>query len=103
MPDDSTVLLSRARQESGHIDESDERDVERIAEAHEAGRFDGCIDIETAGSDFRLIGDDADWLAVHASESDEDILGERGHDLAELSVIYYVVDDVEHIVGSGGF
>jgi hypothetical protein len=37
--DDAAVLLVDAGQEAGHVDEGDERDVERVAGAHEAGRL----------------------------------------------------------------
>ena len=58
--DDAAVLLRRAGHEAGHVDEGDDRDVERIAEAHEARRLDRALDVEAAGQHQRLVGDDAD-------------------------------------------
>ena len=49
VPDDAAVLLVRAGQEAGHVDERDERDVERVARAHEAGRLLRRVDVERAG------------------------------------------------------
>ena len=47
--DDAAALLRRPGQEAGHVDERDERDVERVAEAHEARRLHGRVDVEGAG------------------------------------------------------
>ena len=34
MPDDARMLLLRAGQEAGHVDEGEDRDAEGVAEAH---------------------------------------------------------------------
>jgi hypothetical protein len=39
------VFLTHAGQEAGHVFKRDERDVEAIAEAHEARGFDGSINV----------------------------------------------------------
>ncbi len=67
------MLLVRAGQESGHVDERQDGDVERVAEADEPCRFLRGVDVERPGVDARLVGDDADRLAVEAREADDDV------------------------------
>ncbi len=43
------MLLVEAGQEAGHIFEDDERNIEAITKAHEAGRLFAGGDIEDAG------------------------------------------------------
>ena len=71
--DDAAEFLRRSRQEARHVDEGDERDVEAVAEADEAGRLIGRVDVQAAGQEFRLVGNDADGLAVEAGEASNDI------------------------------
>ncbi len=49
--DDAAVLLVGPRHEAGHVDERDERDVEAVAEAHEARGLHRRVDVEDAGED----------------------------------------------------
>ena len=60
MLDDAAELLGGAGQEAGHVLERDERDVEAVAEAHEARALDRGVDVEAAGQVRGLVGDDAD-------------------------------------------
>ena len=73
MPDDAAVLLHRARQEARHVLEGDQRDVERVAEPHEARAFHRRVDVERAGEHRRLVRDDADRPPVEPREADEDV------------------------------
>ena len=73
--DDAAVFLSRPRQEARYIDEGDDRDIEAVAEADETSRLVRCVDIQAAGKEFRLVGDDTDGLAVKAGEAGDDIEG----------------------------
>ena len=47
MPDDSSVLLTRAGQKSGNIFEGDKGDVESIAKTYKSCTLDGSIDVKT--------------------------------------------------------
>ncbi len=85
--DDAVVLLLGAGQEARDVDEGDDRDVEGVAGAHEAGGLLGGVDVEAAGELGRLVGDDADAAAVDATEADDDVLGALGLDLEELVVV----------------
>ena len=49
MLDQPAIFLVGARQEARHVDEGDQRDVERIAKAHEAGGFARGVAVEHAG------------------------------------------------------
>src|ERR1700687_879889 len=66
--DDAAEFLLRAGKKAGNVLESDERDVEGIAETHEARAFDGGVDVENPGKKSGLVGDDADRAAVEAGE-----------------------------------
>ena len=69
-PDDALPLLRRAGQEAGHVDEGQHRDVEGVAGAHEPRRLLGGVDVEAAGELRRLVGDDADRVALDPAEAD---------------------------------
>ena len=58
--DDAAVLLLHARQEARHVDEGDQRDVERVAEADEPAGLGRGVDVDRARQHRRLVGDDAD-------------------------------------------
>ncbi len=99
MPNDSAVLLMDTRHVPGRIDESDHRDIERIAEADEPGNLVGSIDIDHAGENHRLLSDDPDGLPVQASKRDDRILSKRLVHLHHTAEIENGCDDVSHIVG----
>ena len=102
MADDAAVLLVDAGQEAGHVDEGDERDVERVARAHEAGGLLGRLDVEHAGEHHRLVADDADGVAVEAGEAAHDRAGPVREVLEELAVVDDGRDDLLHVVGLVG-
>src|SRR6478735_632308 len=97
--DDAVVFLVGAGQEAGDVDEGDDGDVERVAGAHEAGGFFGGVDVEAAGEDGGLVGDDPDATAVDAAEADDDVAGAFGLDLEEFVVVEDAADDLVHVVG----
>jgi hypothetical protein len=76
--DDAAVFLRGARHEARDIDEGDDRNVEGVAEADEAGGLDRGLDVQAAGQHQRLVGDDADRMTIHAAEADDDVLGVVG-------------------------
>ena len=98
MPDDPAVLLHRPRQEPGHVLEGDQRDVERVAEAHEPRRLHRRVDVERAGEHRRLVGDDPDRPAVEPREADQDVLRVVVVHLEEVALVDDQVDHVEHVV-----
>src|SRR6266849_2008958 len=97
--DDAAELLGRAGQEAGHIDEGDQRNVEAVAEADEAGRLDGGVDVEAAGQEGGLVRHDAHRAAAEAREAAEDVLRERLLHLEEVAVVHHRADDLAHVVG----
>ena len=97
--DDPGVLLRRPGEETGHVDEGHERDVEGIAKADEPCRFDRGIDVQDAREDHRLLGDDADRSAVEPRESADDVLRPAFVHLEDLPVVNDAADDVLHVVG----
>ena len=71
--DDPAPLLARAGQEAGHVGEGDERDVERVAEADEAGGLLRRLDVEHAGELRGLVADDPDRAPAEAREAADDV------------------------------
>ena len=96
--DDAAVLLRGAGHEAGHVDERDDRDAERVAEADEARRLDRALDVEAAREHQRLVGDDADRRALHPAEADHDVLRAVGLQLEEIAVVDGLDDQLLHVV-----
>src|SRR5208337_4058473 len=93
--DDSAELLLRAGQKSGNVFEGDERNVEAIAETHEARALDAGFDVEHAGKIRRLIGDNADRLSIQAGKADHDVLRVVLLNLKEVGVVH---DRMNHVL-----
>ena len=74
-------------QEPGHVLERDERDVERVAEAHEPRALHRRVDVERPGQHRRLVGDDADRAAVEPREADDDVLRVVLMHLEEIALV----------------
>ena len=98
--DDAAVLLRRCRaRKPGTSTSVTERDVEAVAEADEARGLHRRVDVEDAGEDLRLVGDDADRAAADAGEADDDVRRVLLGDLEEVRVVDHGADDVLHVVG----
>ena len=97
--DDGTVFLVCAAEEARNVHEGHQRDVEGIAETHEAGCLAGSVDVQAASKYARLVGHDSDAPSAHMGEADYDILGVVLVDFEELSVIHDGGNDAVHIVG----
>src|SRR5208337_1978738 len=95
MLDDAAVFLLRAGQKSRNIFESNQWDVEGVAEAHKARAFHRRVDVQRPGEDRRLIGNDADGTSVQACETNDDILGKM---LVDFKEVAFIDDGVNHIL-----
>ncbi len=102
MEDDTVVFLAGAGEESGHVDEGHDGDVERVAEAHEAGALAGGVGVEHAGEHLGLVGHDADRTSVEAGEADDYVAGVVALDFKEFAVVNDCADDLIHVVGTVG-
>ena len=102
MLDDAAIFLRHAGQEAGHIHERHDRDVEGIAETHEAAGLLAGIDVEAAGQYRRLVGDDAHGMAFDARKTDQDIAGMAGLQLEEFAIVGDLLDQLVHVVRLGG-
>ena len=102
MRDHGIVFLTGTGQETGHVDEADDGNVEGITETHEASGLAAGVHIEHTGVDLRLVGHDADTLAVETGETDDDVLREVALHFEELTVVDHRTDDLIHVVGHVG-
>ncbi len=100
--DDAAPLLRGAGEKSRDVDEGDERNVEAVAEAHEARGLHRGVDVEAPGQVRRLIGDDSDRPAVEPGEGDDDVAGVIGLDLEQVAVVDHPPDQRAHVVGPRG-
>ena len=85
-------------QEARHVHEREDRDVEGVAEAHEAGGLLGGADVEHAGELRGLVAHDADRAPVQPREADDDVAREVLLHLEELAVVDEQVHHVAHVV-----
>ena len=97
--DNAVVLLLDAGQETRGVDEGEHRNVKRVAGAYEPGGLLRCVDVEGAGIDHRLVGDDADRTTFNASESADDVGGEKFVDLQEGVFVQHGRNDLVHVIG----
>ena len=81
-----------------NVDERDERDVERVARAHEPRRFHGRVDVEHAGQSPRLVADDPDGVPAETREPAHDVLRVPLVHLEELALVDDPPHDVLHVV-----
>ena len=103
MADDAAELLLGAGQKAGHVLEGEDGNVEGVAEAHEARALHRGVDVEHAGEERGLVGDDADGAAVHAREADHDVPGPVLVNFEELAIVHHAVDRVLDVVGQVRF
>ena len=81
--DHAAPLEVASRLEAGRVDEREDREVERVAPLHEARRLARRLDVERAGPEHRLVGDDADRSAVEAREPGDHVRRVAGPQLEE--------------------
>ena len=95
---DAAVLLSYAGEEAGHVLEDDERDVEAVAEAHEARALHRRVNVEHAREVRGLVRDDADAAATETCEADDDVRRVVLLHFKEVALVNYGVDGVAYVV-----
>ena len=98
MPDDAAEFLVGARQEARNVHEVDDRNVERVAEPDEPGRFVRSIAVQATGHVRRLVGDNADGRTVEPGKTGDDVHGVMFLDFQEFAVVHRHPDDILHVV-----
>ena len=98
MADDTVIFLRVSRKEARNIFESNQRNVETVAETDETARLVAGINIEHSGKVGRLIGDDTYRTTCQTCKTNEDILGKIRHNFKEIAVVYHSLDDIFHII-----
>ena len=101
--DDAAVLLVGPRKEAWHVDESDDGDVEGVAEADEAGGLNGGVDVEDAGEVRGLVADEAHGFSGHAGEGHNDVGCEALVHLHEAAFVHDASHNLPNVVGLVGF
>jgi len=76
MANDSAPFLLSSRQITRNVRDGQERDVEGVTATDEPRRFVRRIAIQTARHYLRLVGDDADRLAVDSGQTGNQVFGE---------------------------
>src|SRR6266700_3533990 len=99
MANDSAVFLASAGEETGDIFESNQGNVEAIAEAHKTRAFDRRIDVERSSKKCGLIGDDANRASVHARKSYDNVFRVVLVHFEKISIVNYGADHVLYVVG----
>ncbi len=74
--DDAVVLLRISGKKSRHIFESNQRNVETVAETDETACLVAGVNVENTGKVGRLIGDNTNRTACQTCKTDDDILCE---------------------------
>ncbi len=97
--DDAPKLLLGARKKTWNILEGDERDVEGVAETHEARALHGSVDIENPGEEGRLIADDPNGAAIKARKAHDKVFRIMFVDFEEVTIVDDRVDGIFHVVG----
>ena len=95
----TSELLYSAGEESWHVGERDDGNLERVAESHKSRTLYRCIDVKAASENIRLIRDNAHYAPLDITETDYDVLGVLGHDLVEVVAVHDVLNDLLHVVG----
>eukprot|EP00128_Syssomonas_multiformis_P009314 Colp12_sorted_trinity150504_noHs@18518 len=95
------MLLRNARKEARHIDEGNNGNVERIAEANETCSLDGRVDVKNTTGLHRLVADNTDGAATDPSKTDHNVLSIVGHDLKEVLLVNDLANDILNVVGLG--
>ena len=102
MTDDAVVLLRRAGQECGHINQCDERYIKAVAETDKTRYLIGCVVIEGTAHRVWLVRHNPDNLAFHTAPPHHRVGGKLLLHLEEASLIHNTVDHFLHIVGMTG-
>src|SRR6266478_10211029 len=98
MLDDPAPLLLRTRQKSRHVLKRNERNIERIAESHEARSLHRSIDVQHPREERGLVGDDSDGPSIKPRKAYNEILREVLVDLEKIIVVGYGLNHVLHVV-----
>src|SRR5215212_6268649 len=96
--DDPLVLLGDPGEEARDVDEDEERYVERITSADEAGRLFAGGNVDRAREVARLVGDDPDHVSIEPPETADDVRCVASLDFEELPAVEYRAQHVVHVI-----
>ena len=99
MPDNPAVFLLHARHEARHIHQRDHRNVECVAEPDVPRDLVRRVDVHRSAEHHRLVGQNADRVAVQVRESDHHVRSVAGLHLQEIGLVHQARDHLPHVVG----
>ncbi len=92
------MFLVDAGKESRNVQERNDRNVKSVTHLDKARSFFAGLDVQDAREALRLVGDDADDLAVEAGQRADDVAGPALVDLQVVAVVDDLLDDLGHVV-----
>src|SRR5262249_49853212 len=97
--DDAAEFLLRTGEKTWDIFKRDQRNVKCVAKTHKPRTLYGSVDVQHAGQECRLIGNNTDRTAVHACKSDHQIFRKVFVYFKEVPLIYDGVNRVLDVIG----
>ena len=98
MADDAAILLLSPGKKTGYVFERNQRNVEGIAETHEASALGGSVDVQHARQKCRLVGHNAHGTPIQPGKAHHDIFCIMFMHLKKIAVIHDASDDVLDVV-----
>ena len=98
MLDDAAVLLGNSGQETRHVFEDDQRDIEAITEAHKPRTLDRAVYVQNPGEVSRLISNNADRPAIKTRKPHNDVRSILAMHFKEVTVIDNQIDHFTNII-----
>jgi len=96
--DNTTVFLTRTRQEARAVDKGDDRQIEGVTNADVAGDFVTRIDVERTGHIAGLVSNNADRVAIHTCKTNDSVLRVGRLDFHEAVTVEDGINHVTNVV-----
>ena len=96
--DNTCIFLTGTAKEARYVYQSQDLNIEGIAETNETSCFTACVAVEHTCQPTRLVSDDTGRTTIETCETADDVLGIVFMNLHEVTVIDDGVDDLVHVV-----
>lgn len=102
MLDQAAILLRSAWQKTRHVDESNDRNIEAVAEPDEPRCLPRRVAVEDAGKHHWLVRHESHRRSLDPPEATDDILGEASLNLEEVALVHRLEDQLLDVIGLVG-